>query len=99
MGLILLREGGSTDLYVTHRNVDVLDVAFYELSAEQMAGLLFGRINECRFMPDDSRRLWQVSRAVSTPDNEVGYARFDLAAGDDDSGRAATEHGIVFRHP
>ncbi|MCI0396839.1 MAG: Ig-like domain-containing protein [Chloroflexi bacterium] len=75
--LVLLRQGGATDLYVTHRNVDRLDVALYQLAPSAMTDLLFGPLNYCSYTP--SEQLWQASRAVTLPENEVGYARFGLA--------------------
>jgi alpha-2-macroglobulin len=76
-GLILLRQEGPTDLYVTHRNVEQLDVALYRLAAPDLTGLMFGSLDSCGYTP--AEELWQTSRQVSRPLNEVGYARFDLA--------------------
>lgn len=76
-GLALLRQEGTTDLYVTHRNVERLDVAFYRLTPAAMSGLLSGSLDSCRYTP--AEQLWQSGRQVTRPLNEVGYARFDLA--------------------
>ena len=76
-GLTLFREGGTTDLYVTHRNVDTLNVAFYALTSAEITDLLNYTLNPCTYRPDEL--LWQNSRQVNLPENEVGYARFDLA--------------------
>lgn len=76
-GLTLFREGGTTDLYVTHRNVSSLDVALYALTPEHMTSLLNYTFNPCTYAP--SELLWQSTRPVNLAENEVGYARFDLA--------------------
>jgi alpha-2-macroglobulin len=88
-GLTLLRQEGTTDLYVTHRNVNRLDVALYQLTPAAMGGLLSGSLDSCRYTPEE--QLWQTSRPVTRPLNEVGYARFDLVQA---SGRPAP--GLYF---
>jgi alpha-2-macroglobulin len=77
--LILLRQAGPTELYVTHRNVERLDVALYSLAPADLTGLMFGNLDSCRYTP--AEQLWQASRQVSRTLDQVGYDRFDLAQG------------------
>jgi alpha-2-macroglobulin len=76
--LVLLRQGGSTELAVTHRNANDLALALYELTPEQLAGLLFGRSNDCQFSPPAAQLLGEDSRQQSTAANQAGFARFDF---------------------
>ena len=80
-GLVLLREGGPTELYVTHRNVNTIEVAAYQIPKTTMSDLLFGARSTCNYTPPAGQIFSIQNRPVSLPENDVGYARFDLTEG------------------
>ncbi|MFQ5421480.1 MAG: Ig-like domain-containing protein, partial [Anaerolineae bacterium] len=79
--LALYRYGGSDAIWVTHRNVQQLDVDLYQLSLPEFGGLMQGDIYGVRFVPPDAQRLRQQSVTVDTLLNTLTHKRFSLTNG------------------
>ncbi|KAA3658961.1 MAG: hypothetical protein DWQ04_23605, partial [Chloroflexi bacterium] len=81
--LALYRYGGSDALWVTHRNVQQLDVDLYQLSLIDFGRLMNGDVYARRYAPGLEYRLWQQSVTVDTELNFTRHKRFSLNKDDD----------------
>ena len=79
--MALLRQGGDTNLYALHRNVDQVDLDFFAISAETFTRVSTGRTNLYSFVPRGEQLLWSRTVPVERIIDDPGYARFDLAEG------------------
>ncbi len=76
--LALYRRGGSDSLWISHRNVEQLDVDLFNLSLSQFGRLLHGDLSSLRFVPDSSQHIWSQSVSIETPLNQLAHERFEL---------------------
>ncbi len=79
--MALLRQGGDTNLYALHRNVDQVDLDFFAIPAETFTRVMIGSSNLYSYLPRNEQRLWQRTVPVERILDDPGYARFDLAEG------------------
>ena len=78
--------------WVTHRNVDRLDVSLYRLPMEEFGDLLFGGLVDVNYVPPDPQHVWSQSVSVAAELNTTAYRRFEIV---DEAGNQL-EPGLYF---
>jgi uncharacterized protein YfaS (alpha-2-macroglobulin family) len=57
----VMRVGGPQQFYITHRNVQSVEVSLFEITPEQFVAFLNGTLRRYDYLPSTSDLVWQVS--------------------------------------